>query len=430
MPKPVEAHAMIIVSNGHHKFITGMAASEAEKHGLLAGFITAGYPTPSLRRWIIRLGLDRYAPIKRLLQRKEDLPDEQVYSLWLSEILYTAARVVATRFPRFEDIADYALRCYSWQAERIVNELSGRIYHYRSGYGHNSVRRAKNKGMVVLCDHSIAHPSALAYLVNHGGRLPPRGETPVIGKLWGNILKDVAQADFVLVNSDFVKDTFIHFGYDPARIFVLYTGIDDQFLSSIPARSHPPRVGQLPKLMFAGDLGARKGGHILLRALSRMCDLPWECEVIGTIDERLRNDFRDFFSDERVSVSGFLPRAELAARMSTADIFVFPSLAEGSARVVFMAMACGCYVITTPNSGSIVRDGVHGKIVEPGNADALEAALRESLRNFAEVPEIGRKNAELVKTRYTQRQYGESLMAIYGALATDMLPHRESGREF
>lgn len=417
---------MIIVSNGHHKFITGMAASEAGKHGLLAGFITAGYPTPLLRCWINRLGLDRYAPVKRLLQRQEDLPDDRVHSLWLAEVVYDAARVVARRFPRFEDIADYALRCYAWQAGRIVDGLPGRIYHYRSGYGHDSVRRAKRKGMVALCDHSIAHPSALAYLVSHGGKLPPGGEVPAIGRLWGNILKDVDQADFILVNSDFVKDTFTHFGYDPARIFVLYTGIDDQFLSSIPARSYPARAGQPPRLMFAGELGARKGGRILLQALSRIRDLPWEFEVVGTIDEGLRNDFRELFSDARVTVSGFLSRAELARHMSMADIFVFPSLAEGSARVVFMAMACGCHVITTPNSGSIVQDGVHGRIVEPGSADALEAALRESLRNFAEVPAIGRRNAELVKTRYTQRHYGEGLMALYGALSANLGQYRES----
>lgn len=420
---------MIIVSNGHHKFITGMAASEAGKHGLLAGFITAGYPVPLLRRWIIRLGLDRYAPVKRLLQRQEDLPDDRVHSLWLSETIYVAARVVAGRFPRFEDISDYALRCYAWQAECIVDELPGRIYHYRSGYGHNSVRLAKRKGMVALCDHSIAHPSALDYLVKNGGRLPPSGQAPAIGKLWENILKDVDQADFILVNSDFVKDTFIHFGYDPARIFVLYTGIDDQFLSAIPARSYPSLAGKPPRLMFAGELGARKGGRILLQALSRIRGLPWEFEVAGMIDEGLRNDFRDLFSDERVTLSGFLTRAELAGRMSLADIFVFPSLAEGSARVVFMAMACGCHVITTPNSGSIVRDGVHGKIVEPGNVDALEAALRESLRNFAEVPVIGRRNADLVKTRYTQRHYGEGLMALYGAMAPDLELYRENERE-
>ena len=48
-----------------------------------------------------------------------------------------------------------------------------------------------------------------------------------------------------------------------------------------------------------------------------------------------------------------------------------PASVEGSARVVFEALAAGCYVITTPNAGSIVKDEVHGALVEPGSADGL-----------------------------------------------------------
>jgi glycosyltransferase involved in cell wall biosynthesis len=118
-------------------------------------------------------------------------------------------------------------------------------------------------------------------------------------------------------------------------------------------------------------------------------------------------------------VNGHLTWAELAEHMSMADIFVFPSLAEGSARVVFMAMACGCYVITTPNSGSIVQDGVNGRIVAPGSVDELEVAIRESILNPAIIPIIGRKNADLIKGNYTQSHYGKGLMAIYQTLMAD-----------
>lgn len=411
-----EDNEMIVVSNGHHKFITGMSATEADKRGLLAGFITAGYPTPGVRRGIAWLCLDRFAPVKRLLQRQEDLPDERVHSLWLSEFVYRVACMIAMRVPRLEDLSDYGLRCYAWQARRLLARLHGRIYHYRSGYGRDSVRLAKRKGMIALCDHSIAHPAALAYLVANGGRLPPRGQVPAIGTLWGNILKDVGQADYLLVNSDFVKETFVHFGYDPERIFVLYTGVDDQLMSAIPPRSYASSGGQAPRLMFAGDMGDRKGGRILLQALSKLRDLPWRFEAVGTIDRDLRSEFRDLFADERVTITGFLSRAELAAHMSKVDIFVFPSLAEGSARVVFQAMACGCYVVTTPNAGSIVRDREHGRLVPPGDADSLEAALREALVAPDTVAEIGGRNAALIGSSYTQSHYGAGLMALYNTL--------------
>lgn len=407
---------MVIISNGHHKFITGAAAVETYKNNLLAGFVTAGYPIKKLRKFITLCRLDSYPPINRLLKRQEDLPDSLVYSLWLSEIIYSVALYIARRRPRFGAIIDYGLRCYAWQAEPIVRNISAKIYHYRSGYGHGSVRVAKQKEMITLCDHSIVHPAALEYLVENGGKLPPAGQIPAMDKLWSNVLKDLNQADYLLVNSHFVKDTFIHFGYDPSRIFVLYTGVEDQFLSLIPSRSYPTLTQRPLRLLFAGDIGARKGGRVLLQALSLILDLPWQFKAIGSIEPNLRRDFKNFFTDKRVTVVGHLPWAELAEHMSMADIFVFPSLAEGSARVVFMAMACGNYVITTPNSGSIVQDEIHGKIVAPGNVDALVYALRKTLLNRELISTIGRSNADLVKLKYTQSHYGNGLVAIYKKL--------------
>jgi glycosyltransferase involved in cell wall biosynthesis len=285
---------MIIVSNGHHKFLTGPPAVEACKNNLLAGFITAGYPTPKLRRWIPLLKLNRYASIKRLLQRQENLPDRFVHPLWLSEIIYIAARYIDKHALRFECIVDYGLRVYAWQAERIVSKLPAKIYHYRSGYGRGSVRIAKQKGMVTLCDHSIVHPATLAYLVSNGGKLPPLGKAGPMNSMWSNILQDIDMADYVLVNSDFVKETFIHFGYKPERIFVLYTGVDDQFLSLIPQRVYPFSPEKPIRILFSGDMGARKGGWILLQALMRIRDLPWQFEATGSIDPNLRNHYQDF----------------------------------------------------------------------------------------------------------------------------------------
>lgn len=393
-----------------------MAAAEADKNNLLTGFITAGYPTPKLRQWIVLLKLNRYAPIKRLLQRQENLPDIKVHSLWFSELIYGVTRIMARQMSCFESIVDYGFRFYAWQAEHIVRNFPARVYHYRSGYGRDSVQTAKQKGMIALCDHSIVHPAALEYLIANAGKLPPLRQNHRINRMWRNILKDIDQADYLLVNSEFVKETFIHFGYDASRIFVLYTGIDDRFLSLLPPRSYPTFKGRPIRLLFAGDMGSRKGGGILVEALMRIRDLSWQFEAIGSIESNLRNEFSSFFTDERITVTGHLPWDELAEHMSMADIFVFPSLAEGSARVVFMAMACGCYVITTPNSGSIVKHEVHGDIVAPGDVDALETALRKSLLNQDIIPVVGRRNADLIRSHYTQSHYGDGLMVIYKKL--------------
>ena len=55
--------------------------------------------------------------------------------------------------------------------------------------------------------------------------------------------------------------------------------------------------------------------------------------------------------------------------MASADVFVFPSLFEGSAVVTYEALAAGLPSVVTPSAGSVVRDGVEGFIVPRGEID-------------------------------------------------------------
>ena len=58
-----------------------------------------------------------------------------------------------------------------------------------------------------------------------------------------------------------------------------------------------------------------------------------------------------------------------------ADAFVLPSIAEGSAIVIYEALSFGLPVITTPNAGSVLEDGVEGQIVPASDSVALAAAI-------------------------------------------------------
>ena len=62
-----------------------------------------------------------------------------------------------------------------------------------------------------------------------------------------------------------------------------------------------------------------------------------------------------------------------------ADVFVLPTLAEGSAEVINEALGAGIPVVTTPAAGSVVRDGIEGRIVPERDPAALAAAIDELL---------------------------------------------------
>lgn len=410
---------MIIISNGSYKFHLAPAASEAYKRSILDVFITAGYPTRSLRKTLEVFGLTKAKKIRRLIMRAEELPESLVQPIWSPELfiqLGVLVRMLTGTHRYSEWVQNFGLLLYGHLATPVVRRSSAKIYHYRSGYGHASVKEAKSKGMIALCDHSIAHPAVLQYLVTHKGRFPEKGKAGPISTFWSNILKDIAQADYILVNSDFVKETFLHQGWSPDRIHVIYLGVDQQFMDAVPARNYAAGSHEPIKLLLAGELGLRKGGEVLVQALQRINDLPWQLEIIGGIDPVLKERFGTFLAGSRVKISAFIPRSELAARMSGAEVFVFPSFAEGSARVIFEALACGCYVITTPNSGSIVQDGVHGRLVPAGDIGALETAIRQTIAHREVIARVGRNNADLVRSRYQQEQYGDALFDLYTKL--------------
>jgi glycosyltransferase involved in cell wall biosynthesis len=243
--------------------------------------------------------------------------------------------------------------------------------------------------------------------------MPTSPEILSASPLWKYVLYDIEMADAVLVNSRFVKDTFQSVSHNHSSVHVIYLGVDDSFLALVPKREKTENEFHM---LFAGVFEKRKGAETLIDGLERLDGIPWQLEIAGPLDRGIVNRNPGFFSNQRVKCLGLLSRQDLAQAMSRADVFVFPSLAEGSARVVFEALACGCYVITTPNSGSIVEDGMHGGIVPPGDSVSLAAAIEFAYQHRDGVSDIGRSNALCVTAKYRQSDYGDQLSDLYRQL--------------
>jgi len=391
---------MVIISNGFSKFHLAVAAAEADRRKLLSSFLTGAYPTPMVRKLLSFPYLRTNAWARRLGARGEQISDKRVRAFFLSDAVNFLGAVVKS-----QTVSVDAMRLYGWSAIHHVERAAAdgaRIYHYRAGFGGASVESARKRGMVLLCDHSIAHPATIDALVKNMGRMPDREETVNVSPFWEHVLRDIERADSVLVNSRFVEDTFRQVGQDRAPIHVIYLGVDDSFLAQVPRRES---ASEELRILFVMD------------AFERIDKKQWRLEIAGTVSPEVADRARSFFSNPRVKYLGLLSRKDLALAMARAEVFVFPSFAEGSARVVFEALACGCYVITTPNSGSIVEDGVHGAIVPPGDSNSLAEAIEYAYQHRGRVADIGRSNALCARAKYRQCNYGDELAILYERLA-------------
>jgi len=180
-----------------------------------------------------------------------------------------------------------------------------------------------------------------------------------------------ALAGLIICGSEFVRHQIAQEGGPVEKCVVVPYGVE---LSAFSFRNSTQRnAGQSLNVLFVGSVGLGKGIRHLLEAMRRLQGAPVRCRVVGgwSVDpDVLRRHVPD-----NVELVGYVPRTEVAREYERADVFCLPSLCEGSATVIYEALAAGLPVITTSNAGSIVRDGVEGFIVPIRDPEAIAEKL-------------------------------------------------------
>lgn len=280
----------------------------------------------------------------------------------------------------------------------------------RSGAGQcGAIRAARRNGLAVVTDHSIAHPRFL------DETLRPEFERAGLPfgydaswDLWKLVLRDCEQADLLMVNSDFVKDTFVACGYPPEKIRVAYLGVRETFFDLKREYRIPGSV----RLLFTGNFDLRKGPQYLLEAIRRCRrdGLDVQLRLIGNIADGvryLRDSDSEFFTH-----TPFVPPEELTEAFSRADIFVSPTLAEGSSRSAMEAAAAGMPIITTRNCGLPLEHGKSVFYVPIKDAEALAEAIARLAADGDLRESLGRCAMRQITGSYTWADYGRRARAV------------------
>jgi glycosyltransferase involved in cell wall biosynthesis len=115
---------------------------------------------------------------------------------------------------------------------------------------------------------------------------------------------------------------------------------------------------------------------------------------------------------------GFLDRATLADLYADADLFVFPSATETCGLVALEAMASGLPVIGAAAGGirDNVRDGVTGRLVPPGDAEALTRAMVAMLDDEGARQAMGRAARDFAVSRDWERELDLLVLQYEGVL--------------
>lgn len=258
-------------------------------------------------------------------------------------------------------------------------------------YGFNTAcmelfQYAKQQNLLCILDQTLAERHYRYQLMQAeetrwpGWSLTPFKMTDTQNELAERENQEQNLADQIICGSGFVKDSLIARGIAAKKITVVSLGRvreDSPFTSQsyyreksgFPWKERPEGL----HILFAGSVNLRKGIPYLLEALCQLkCEIPFVCKVAGSIE--LRSEVLDSYKSV-CQLLGRVPRSKMSELYHWADIFVLPSICEGSAMVVYEALQYGLPVLVTPNTGSIVSNGLGGWVVPIRDANAIAKAL-------------------------------------------------------
>ena len=210
-------------------------------------------------------------------------------------------------------------------------------------------------------------------------------------------------ADAITVPSTAAQRSFVTMGVPAEKVHVVPYGVR---LEQFTASAEPPREEFCA--LFAGAVGLRKGVPYLLEAFAALRHPRKRLRIAGAIQEDLR-PVLGRLPTEGVEFLGPLPQAELAALMSRSHTLVLPSIEEGLALVQAQALACGCPVICSTNTGGedLFTDGVEGYIVPIRDP----ASITNRLERLAQDPGLQQTMRTAAVSRVQQlggwREYGD-----------------------
>lgn len=202
------------------------------------------------------------------------------------------------------------------------------------------------------------------------------------------------------------------------RMTVIPPGVDARrFAPNERAWRVPPRIGLIARMT------PLKGQHVFIEAAERLHEKRVDAEFVlagaplfGEDDYAagIHELTRRSSSGDRIRFLGFVD--DVPALLRELDVVVHAStLPEGFGQTVVEAMLAGKPVIATAAGGSadLVEDGVTGRLVPPGDAEAMAEAIESVIHDPDKSAAMAQRARERALGRYQACHYAQAVDSVY-----------------
>ena len=291
------------------------------------------------------------------------------------------------------------------------------VFHGWNGMSLACLRAARRMNAVTIVENPSMHPRAWQRIVlqecDRFGIRPSECRAVLPEALIRRMEAEFDLCDFIVVPSAVARESFGDPRYS-GKAQVIHACVDHFFFKP----SEVSRRDDTFRVCYAGRVEIAKGVAYLLQAWKELGLTNAELVMIGEVAPEMASLVHKH-ATPNVTFTGFLPADRVRDWYCRSDVFAFPSVNEGLARVLLEAMAAGLPIVATPASGAAdcVTPGKDGTIVPARDPRGFAEALLWHFQNRDAAKEMGKAARATIEGRFTVAHYEQRSIDFYRSAA-------------
>jgi len=238
------------------------------------------------------------------------------------------------------------------------------------------------------------------------------------------IFKIIFNCDCILVLADSFKTKLLSWGYDPDKIIVETTNIDDALFQNFSIEDRLARIDSNSpiKLLFLARIEKNKGIMETIEAFSLLAkDYPEMRLVIAGTGSFIHDakKYADKISKNHITFLGYVRGNEKINVYLTSDIYIFPTYySEGMPISILEAMAMGLPVVTRPVASikDFLKNGKHGFLIESKNPVDIVSCINRIINDVDLWKSMASESHEYAIERFPCSRVARRLEGIYNKI--------------
>jgi glycosyltransferase involved in cell wall biosynthesis len=234
---------------------------------------------------------------------------------------------------------------------------------------------AKSAGHILLTENINTHQATSKQILD--AEYSRLGLKPDHGIREENVIDENAKlklADYVFSPSEEVSKSLLKANFPGKKIIRTSYGLEAADILLPEQVDMRARKNELTAI-FVGRIGIRKGAHLLLEYWVK-AGVRGKLKLVGNVEKNAKHLIEPYLKRPDIEHIPFTD--DLESLYLNADVFLFPSLEEGSPLVTYLALGAGLPSIVSPmGGGGVISDGYEGLVVDPHDADRWIDSIRK-----------------------------------------------------